>query len=78
MLLDLLTLPLLGGPRMVHWVARSLLEAAGQEEMDEGKLQGQLLNLQIRHDLGEMGDDEYTGQETAILNRLSSLHKAEE
>ena len=78
LLVDILTFPILGAPRMVHWVAHKLIEAAEQEEMDEGKLQGNLLELQMRYELGEIDDDEYAREETAILNKLSAIRRAKE
>ena len=77
-LADILTFPVLGAPRMVHWVAKKLTETVEQEEMDEGKLQGDLLELQMRYELGEINDDEYAEQETAILDRLSAIRRAKE
>ena len=77
-LTDILTFPILGAPRMVHWVAKKLAETVEQEEMDEGKLQGDLLELQMRYELGEIDDDEYAEQETAILNRLGAIRRAKE
>lgn len=78
LLVDILTAPILGVPRLVHWVANKLAEAAEQEEMDEGKLQGNLLELQMRYELGEIDDDEYDREETAILNKLSAIRRAKE
>jgi len=78
LLTDILTFPILGAPRMVHWVAKKLTETVEQEEMDEGKLQGDLLELQMRYELGEIDDDEYAEQETAILDRLSAIRRAKE
>ena len=78
LLVDILTFPVLGAPRMVHWVSKKLVEAAEQEEMDEGKLQGDLLELQMRYELGEIDDEEYAEQETAILDKLSAIRRAKE
>ncbi len=78
LLVDILTAPVLGVPRMVHWVAKKLAEAAEQEQMDEGKLQGNLLELQMRYELGEIDDDEYAREETAILDQLSAIRRAKE
>jgi len=78
LLVDILTAPILGVPRLVHWVANKLAEAAEQEEMDEGKLQGNLLELQMRYELGEIDDDEYDREETAILDQLSAIRRAKE
>jgi len=78
LLVDILTFPVLGVPRLVHWVAHKLAEAAEQEEMDEDKLQGELLELQMRYELGEIDDDEYAREETAILDQLSAIRRAKE
>ena len=78
LLTDILTFPILGAPRMVHWVAKKIAETAEQEEMDEGKLQGDLLELQMRYELGEINDEEYAEQETAILDKLSAIRRAKE
>jgi hypothetical protein len=63
---------------MVHWVAQKLAEAVEQEELDEGKLQGELLELQMQYELGEIDDEGYARQETAILERLNAIRKAKE
>jgi len=78
LLTNILTFPILGAPIMVHWVAQKLIEAAEQEELDEGKLQGKLLELQMQYELGEIDDEEYARQETAILERLNAIRKAKE
>jgi len=78
LLVDILTFPVLGMPRMVHWVSNKLADTVEQDEMDEGKLQGDLLELQMRYELGEINDDEYAEQETAILDRLSAIRRAKE
>jgi hypothetical protein len=78
LLTDILAFPILGAPIMVHWVAQKLVEAAEQEELDEGKLQGKLLELQMQYELGEIDDEEYARQETAILERLNAIRKAKE
>ena len=77
-LTDILTFPILGAPRMVHWVAKKIAETVEQDEMDEGKLQGNLLELQMRYELGEINDDEYAEQEIAILDKLSAIRRAKE
>jgi len=78
LLVDILTFPVLGAPRMVHWLAKKISEEAEREELDEGKLQGQLLELQMRYELGELNDEEYSEQETAILDKLGAVRKAKE
>jgi len=76
LLLDVLTLPVLGAPRLVVWIAQKTLEAAHREMFDEGAVQGQVLDLQMRYDLGEMGEEEYLQQEAALLERLRVIREA--
>ena len=78
LLVDMLTFPVLGAPRMVYWLAKKLTEAAEQEQDDEGKLEGALLELQMRYELGEISGEEYAEQEAAIVNRLSAIREGKE
>lgn len=78
LLLDVLTAPVLGVPRLVHWVAKKLIEEVARQEFDEDKLQGQLLDLQTRRELGEIGDEEYSREETALLERLNYIRRMKE
>jgi len=77
-MLDLLTLPVLGVPRLVRWIAEKLVEEAERQEFDEGELQGRLLDLQIRHELGETDDEEYAREEATLLKRLSYIRQMKE
>ncbi len=78
LLLDVLTAPVLGVPRLLHWVARKLVEEVERQEFDEDKLQGQLLDLQTRYELGEIDDEEYARGETALLERLNYIRRMKE
>ncbi|MDP2954590.1 MAG: gas vesicle protein GvpG [Chloroflexota bacterium] len=71
-------MPILGAPRMIHWVAEKIAEEVERQELDEDKLQGQLLDLQMRYELGEMDDEQYTTEEKALLDRLSLIRKVKE
>ena len=77
-LLDVLTLPILGAPRVIHWVAGKIAEEVERQELDEGKLQGQLLDLQMRYELGDLDDERYTVEERALLDRLGLIRKVKE
>lgn len=78
LLLNLLTIPVLGAPRIVHWVAEKIAEEVERQELDEDKLRGQLLDLQMRYELGEMDDERYALEEKALLDRLSLIRKVKE
>lgn len=74
-LLDLLTLPALGPPKLVHWLARTIAEEAERESLDEGRVRSQLLELQQQYDAGEIEADEYDRQETIVLERLAAIRE---
>jgi len=69
-LIDLLTLPVLGPIRGVNWVAEKVAEQAGRELYDEEAVRGQLMELELRYDLGEISEEEYLEAEEALLERL--------
>lgn len=74
--LDLLTLPVLGAPRMVHWLAKKVTEEAERELLDENRVRAQLLELQTRYDLGEVTEQEYERQERTLVERLNAIREA--
>lgn len=78
LLLNVLTMPILGAPRVIHWVAGKIAEEVERQELDEGKLKGQLLDLQMRYELGDVDDERYTVEEKALLDRLSLIRKVKE
>lgn len=73
---DLLTLPVLGAPKMVHWLATTVAQEAMREYLDEGRIRGQLLQLQQQYDTGEIQEDEYGQQEDALLAHLGAIREA--
>ncbi len=46
--------------------------------MDESRLQAQLVNLSLRHDMGEISDEDYLAQETEILDQLDAIRASGE
>ncbi|MBM4372510.1 MAG: gas vesicle protein GvpG [Deltaproteobacteria bacterium] len=77
-LVDLLTLPLLGGPRLVHWLARAVAEQAEHELLDEQRVLGRLLELQERYEAGEVTEGEVEREEEALLDMLETIREAKE
>ena len=75
-LIDLLTLPVLGPIRGVHWLAKKVAEQAEKELSDEEGLRGELLELQMRYDLGEVTEAEYSQREAALIERLNAIREA--
>ncbi len=74
-LLNLLTLPVLGAPRLVHWMARTIAEEADREALDEDRVRGVLLELQEQYDAGAIEEEEYDRQEKVLLERLTTIRE---
>jgi Gas vesicle protein G len=71
----LLTLPL-APVRGVAWVAEQLAAQAERElHGDAESLRRELTDLQRDRAFGQIGDDEYTKRETALLNQLAVLRR---
>ena len=73
--LDLLLLPVLGGPTLVHWIAKTLAEEAEREELDEDRVRGALLELQERYETGDIEEAEYDREERSLLERLNTIRE---
>ena len=71
-LLNLLTLPVSGPIRGVIWIAEQVAEQADREMYDEEAIRGQLAELEIRYELGEINDEEYQAEEEDLLSRLTT------
>jgi hypothetical protein len=74
-LVDLLTSPVLGPVRVVKWIAEKVAEQAERELYDEDVVRGQLQELELRYDLGEIGEEEYLAAEERLLARLRTIRK---
>ncbi len=73
---DLLASPVLGPIRGVHWLATKVTEAAESEVLDESKVRGELMELQIRLEMGEITEEEYDEQERVLVERLNAIREA--
>ena len=69
-LIDLLTFPVMGPIKGVVWIAEKVAEEADKKLYDEDTVRGQLMELELRYDLGEISEDEYLVAEEALLARL--------
>jgi hypothetical protein len=69
-LTDLLTFPVLGPIKGIVWIAEKVSEQAEKELYDEDKLRGQLMELELHYDLGEIDEQEYLAAEEILLERL--------
>jgi hypothetical protein len=65
----LLTLPL-APVRGTVWLAERIQEQAENELYDEGAIRSQLMDIEAAREAGEIGDEEATAAEDALLERL--------
>jgi len=74
-LLQLVTLPVLGIPMFVKWIGEQINEAVEQELYNEEAVEGELVELELRYDLGEISEREYLEGEEALLARMKVIHE---
>ena len=71
----ILTLPVMGPINGVTWIAEKMIEQAEREIYDEGAVRGMLMELELRYDLGEIGESEYMVAEEFLLARLKDIRE---
>jgi len=71
---DILLAPLKG----VIWVGKKIQEVAERETSDEGRIREKLMELQLRFELDEISEEEYTREEKGLLERLEAIRSAKE
>jgi len=74
-LLDLLAWPITGPIKGVTWIAEKVTEQAEKELYNEDAVRGKLLELELRYDLGEITEDEYSATEEALLAQLRLIRQ---
>ncbi|HYN21534.1 MAG TPA: gas vesicle protein GvpG [Thermoanaerobaculia bacterium] len=65
---------LVGG---IRFVLDKIATAVDQEMNDEGRLREELLAAQMRYELGEISDEEFTAFEDDVLARLREIRERE-
>jgi len=70
---DILLSPLKG----LVWIAEKIDEVAQDEVSDEGKLMDKLMELQMRFELDEINEAEYTKMESELLARMDAAREEE-
>jgi Gas vesicle protein G len=63
----LLTLPL-APVRGVAWIGEQIAEEADRQLDPEARMRRQLADLELAHDLGELGDEEFARREEEIFD----------
>ena len=74
-MLEWLALPVTGPIRGIMWIAQHAAEQAEREIYDPAAVQGQLQELEMRFDMGEITDEEYAEAEEVLLGRLRDIRE---
>ena len=72
-LFDLLTFPVSYPIKGLKFVAAQLQKQIDQEMFSPEKVEHELLELQMLHEIGEIPDEEFTRRENELLDRLDEL-----
>jgi hypothetical protein len=78
LLSGLLFLPVAGPLRGLQFIAEQIKAQADAELLDEGRVEAELMELSVRFDLGEISEEDYAAQETALLERLDEIRALKE
>ena len=70
---DLFLFPITLPAKGLFFLLEKIAEMADQEQLDEGKVQGQLMELELRYETGEISEKEYLEQEEALLDWLDAI-----
>lgn len=71
---DILLSPL----KLLAWLGEKINDVVEKELSDEGLIKEKLMQLQLRFEMDEISDEEYTRQEKELLARLEAIRKAKE
>lgn len=71
---DILFSPL----KLTVWLGKKLREVAIQEMTDDSRIHEELLHLQMRYEMEEIGEEEYEKQENKLMERLEAIRQMKE
>jgi hypothetical protein len=66
---------LLSPIKFTIWLGKKLRDAAYDEMTDESKIHEELLQLQMRFEMGEIGEQEFEQEEGRLMERLEMIRK---
>jgi len=78
LLLNILAAPIMVPMKLTSSLAEKIRDMAVDNLTDEGPVRGQLLELQIRHELGEVDDTEFEVAEQKLIEEMDRIRKLKE
>ncbi|MEI6242423.1 MAG: gas vesicle protein GvpG [Chlamydiota bacterium] len=72
---DILSAPVLAAPKFVQFIAEKIDEVVQQEFVKtEDKLKGELLEWQMKLELGSISEEDYEKKEKEILKEMQKIN----
>lgn len=78
LLAELLLFPITGPVRGLQFVLKQIQAELEAQMLNEDRVQSALVELSLRHDLGEISGPEYDAQEEALLEELDAIRAYQE
>lgn len=75
---DLLALPITGGAAGLRWIMKQIQTMANEELMNDQVWKERLIELQMRLELGEISEEDYTAEEAVVFQRLREIRAMRE
>ncbi|MGH9456804.1 MAG: gas vesicle protein GvpG [Thermoanaerobaculia bacterium] len=75
---DLLLLPLKAPVAGFRWIMKQVQTMADSELMDDQVWKERLIELQMKLELGEISEEDYTAEEAVVFQRLREIRMARE
>lgn len=75
---DVLSAPVKGPIRGFEFILNAIRDQVDSEALDESKVQGELMQLSLRYQTGEIDEAEYTAKEDALLQQLNEIRRYKE
>ena len=74
-LFSILSFPVTGPLKGLMWIAEKIKDQADGELYNEDNVRGQLMELELHLDLGEITEDEYMAAEDELMARLREIRE---
>lgn len=74
-LLSALAFPVLGPIKGVMWIAEKVGEQAENQMFNADTVRGQLMELELRFDMGEISEADFNEAEEILLERLKFIRE---
>ena len=75
---NVLAAPVKGPIRGFEFIVNAIQDEVESEALDESKVQGELMQLELRYQSGEMNDTDFQAKEDALLERLNEIRRYKE